>query len=523
VVGVIPKAVREAPDFRAPMAERMGDAWGLPGAIAGHAIDAPGRLASQVPDSLFTRGFDRWGQAREISNMLDEAGISRLRPDLQNAEILRLKENPTPEEAARITEAGRTWAKQMGYRADPGKIERHIGSAFRPGDKPTTSADPLPEQLHDLVGSHLMPFFTALWQYNKQGLTFVPVLGSAIDTKLPLKDQVSRQAVGAVLGLWANDYAAKGGITGPGPEDPDEAAALRAKGIEPNSVYVPTIGYVPADVFGPAAPTLRSVGAYYDSQKYATDKEKADPNKMRDRFVADQARAYQRFPVAQAIGSLIKVTESFTEGATDLGAQAISSYVPGLSKANAASNDPMQRTTDKGGDWQERLRQKVVQRSGYIPGVGSREDLPAAQDQYGRPIENPRQGAAAYLPRVVQPKDDPDTRVFSENNVIPGRPPQELSLSIYQGKGQPRTPVKVALTPAEQREWNRIRGQELIDLGKELQRDRLWGQTPPEFQKQALEKALEQANEFAKATIMDQIGDDEIQRRMAGATEQKAS
>jgi hypothetical protein len=98
-----------------------------------------------------------------------------------------------------------------------------------------------------------------------------------------------------------------------------------------------------------------------------------------------------------------------------------------------------------------------------------------------------------------------------------------LSLSIYQGKGQPRTPVKVALTPAEQREWNRIRGQELIDLGKELQRDRLWGQTPPEFQKQALEKALEQANEFAKATIMDQIGDDEIQRRMAGATEQKAS
>jgi hypothetical protein len=86
-------------------------------------------------------------------------------------------------------------------------------------------------------------------------------------------------------------------------------------------------------------------------------------------------------------------------------------------------------------------------------GIG-RESLPVAQDVLGRDVENQRQGAAALFPRMGQDKRDPIINAFLDPavGVDIGRPP-----TSFTEEG-----VKIDMTPAQQRAYQRYMGDEII-------------------------------------------------------------
>lgn len=505
VIGQVPPAVRNAPDFRPPMSERM---TGPAGKAVGHAIELPGRLASQAPDALWRPPLERWGRAVEASNMMSEAGISRWRPDEQVKEMHRLIHNPTPEEAKRLDAAAKTWADEMGYKGDAGYFEQAVGSLVRPGNKTTTANDPLAAQVHEALGSFVMPFFGAVWKLHKLAASRVPATNFLTNRSLPIDQKISRSLVGASLGLYIADRAAQGLVTGPGPSDPDEAALVN-KDMPPNHTYLPSVGWVPNDFFGSAGPYLNAIGGYYDARRYATDKERADVDKMGERTAKDVMRAFERFPVVQSLQNLIAMAETPTKGVTDFLASAGSSFVPAPAKTYMASQDPLNRTTDREAGFVDQLTQKTQARTGIM-----RQQLPPAQDRLGRDIENPRQGLAAFGINVKQPQNDPVIKLFRENGVQPGMPKKELTPKVPGVRSIPAIP----LNGKEQRDWNRARGQKLIELVQPRLNDPKFQSLTPDAKKANLQRFLELAGEYADGVLQQQIGGPEITRRTRKAS-----
>lgn len=501
IVGQVPAAIRNAPDFRPPMSERM---QGTAGKAVGHAIELPGRVTSQAPDALWRPMLERWGRAREAGNIMAEAGVSRVRPDEQVKEMHRLLNNPTPDEAARLDKAAKAWADEMGYKGDAGYFEQAIGSLVRPGNRTATANDPLAAQVHEALGSFVMPFFGAVWKLHKLSATRVPVAGGLANRSLKWDEKLSRQVVGATLGLYIADRAAQGLVTGPGPADPDEAALVN-KDMPPNSTYVPAVGWVPNDYFGSAGPYLNAIGGYYDARRYATDKEKSDSDKMGERTANDVLRAFQRFPVAQAIQNMVAMVETPTKGVTDFLANAGSSFVPAPAKTYMASQDPLNRTTDRDTGFVDQLTQKTQARTGIM-----RQELPAAQDRLGRDVENPRQGWAAFGLNIKQAQNDPVIRLLRENNIEPGTPKKELTPSVPGVRSIP----PIDLTPKEQRAWNTARGQKLIEYLQPKVSDPGFQALTPAARKANLDKYLSAAGEYADGVIQNQIGGPEITRRI---------
>ena len=494
-LGEIPPSVRNAPDFRPPMSERLAGRMGQvgnvdTGAVVGEAIDLPGRLSSQAPDSLWRPLFLRAGAAQERNTIMAENGISKLDPAAQWRELQRLKNNPTPAEAQRIAEASRKYADEMGYKGDPGYLEEKLANLMR-GGRIATSKDPLIAQIHEAGGSFVMPFLGAVYKLHKLAATRVPGLGFAANSKLPMDQKLARQAVGAATIYLLADYAAQGMITGPGPSDPDEAAIVNKK-MPPHSTYIPGVGWTPNDSLGSAGPYLNAIGGYYDARRYATEKDKAVAGKGDESVVKYVLRGFERFPVVQAAQSVIAMAESPIKGVSDFAANASSSFAPALYRTYQASQDQYARTVDRDAGMDggivpalaEQTRQKIVSRVGYAPGLGAREDLQPALDRFGRPIENERQGVSAFLPRVSNPKDDALMDIFTRAGIEPGMPPAEVD--------------KIPLTTEQKREWLRVRGevlQERIDI---LNRAAGYNET---HRKNVFDQHLANAAERARAAV----------------------
>lgn len=510
VIGQVPASVRNSPDFRPPLNERM---QGTGGKIAGHIIEAPGRLATQVPDALWAPVFTRQGRAIEAGNIMAENGVSRLRPDQQVKEMHRLLYNPTPSEAKRIDAAAKTWQEEMQYKGKPGYIEGQINNLVRgSADKVATANDPIEKQVHEALGSFAMPFFGTLWKQYKLAASRVPVTNFLTNRSLPLDQKISRSVVGAGLGLYLIDRAASGLITGPGPSDPDEAALVN-KDMPPLHSYVPGMGWVPNAYFGSAAPYLNAVGGYYDARRYATDKEKASGDKMGDATAKSMLRAFAQFPIAQAVQNFITMAESPTKGSTDAIAGTASSIVPSPLKTYLGSQDTKVRTTDREAGFVDQLGQKLEARTGI-----GRQSLPAAQDRFGRDVENPRQGAAAFGLNVKQSQNDPVVAAFREAGVELGMPKREITIETVPGA--PKLPA-IPLSPKEQRDWNRERGSIVLEQTRKRLDSPEFKAMPPERRTAVLEFIRGFANKTADDRVQSQIGTEEIKRRIREAQSQK--
>jgi hypothetical protein len=494
-LGEIPSSVRNAPDFRQPMSERLASRMGQvgnvdTGAVIGEAVDLPGRLSSQAPDSLWRPLFLKAGAAKERNTMMAESGVSKLNPAAQWRELQRLVNNPTQAEAQRIADAAKAHADEMGLKGDAGFFERKL-SDFMRGGRVATSADPMQAQIHEAVGSFVMPFLGAVYKLHKLAATGVPGVGMLANSKLPMDEKIARQVVGTAMMAYIADRAAQGLVTGPGPSDPDEAAIVNKK-MPPHSSYFPGIGWVPNDSLSSAGPYLNAIGAYYDARRYATEKDKATPGKGDESAVKYVLRGFERFPVVQAVQSVIAMAESPIKGVSDFAANAASSFAPAPYRTYQGSQDQYARTVDREAGMDngilpalgEQARQKVVSRVGYVPGLGAREDLQPALDRFGRPVENDRQGVSAFLPRVQNPKDDQLTNIFARAGIEPGMAPAEID--------------NIPLNTEQKREWLRVRGEWLVSKQDILNQN---ADAPEKRRKDVFDAQMQNAADRARVAV----------------------
>ena len=194
-------------------------------------------------------------------------------------------------------------------------------------------------------------------------------------------------------------------------------------------------------------------------------------------------------------------------GLNSYGSSVLTRMVPYAATARAIGTamDPNERTVDsgKGVDWQTTVSQRVQQ------GVGLRSGLPVAQDVLGRPKENPQQGLRSVMPALRDAKSDPAVRAFREAGVDIGEPPDAITIDGIQ----------LALTPAEQRAWQRERGAILERYAPRLTERAWWGR--PEARTAAMQDLLRQANEAANGRVQQQIGGDALRRRLRETAQQK--
>ncbi len=500
-VGFVPQRVRNAPDFRPPLSERM---QGAIGKGAGYAIETPGRLFTQTPDAFFNTLFERWGQRRAANEIMAENGISRLDPAAQVAEVQRLLNNPTPDEAKRIADGAKKFADEMTYKGEAGPVEKAIGAAFGKGTKPTTANDPLSRQVHELVGSFIMPFYSSLFKINKLGLSHVPLVGEVVDRSHPASERIARQVVGLGFGLWVADLAAKGLTTGPGPSDSNELARLKATGWEQWSTYLPGIGYVKTDNLAQAAPIIKPIAAYYDAQRYGSPSE-ADSLKQGQQTVKAIMKSFESFPVVQAVEAIVKMAEKPVEGAADLGITVGSSFVPAMVRANEASKDPYQRTVDASAPLAEQIKQRALNTFGSLPGIGSRQDSPPVLNrETGEPMPNPRQGIGAFIPQPIQPKPtDPTIAEMSTYGVNLDRARDRFTFTRAGADSPDGAPgsIPVPLKPSWQAEWLKARREGLTQAGVEIQGDPKYQGWNEAQRKVAWQKGVAAAERYADRAV----------------------
>jgi hypothetical protein len=152
-----------------------------------------------------------------------------------------------------------------------------------------------------------------------------------------------------------------------------------------------------------------------------------------------------------------------------------------------------------------------VNRAGYVPGVGSRQDLPIAQDRFGRPVENPRQGWAAFLPNIKRPERDALTEAFVDAGVEPPMPPKALSVD-----GAP-----VPINAREQRKWQQYMGEFLIKEAPRSMQSGFWAKATKGARQDELRALNEAAAEQAKGRLIDGMGKDFDRRLNESMTRQR--
>ena len=111
--------------------------------------------------------------------------------------------------------------------------------------------------------------------------------------------------------------------------------------------------------------------------------------------------------------------------------------------------------------------------------------------------------------RSTPEREDPTIRAFLEAGVDIGKPKEQLTLSG----------IPIDLTPAEQREWQRLRGEQLERIVPPLLGRPFW--TQPLQREKAMQDVLSQSGEAADQRLKASIGQDELRRRVREAAEKR--
>jgi flagellum-specific peptidoglycan hydrolase FlgJ len=497
--GEVNPRLQAGSDYR-PSLEQRYRARGETGrARAANVVEAPGRIATQSPDAFWYEVFYNTGLR---SAAADEARAT-------GARAADLMANPTDAMIDRAHEI----AQEATYKGELGALAKVPEKLMRSG----------PEG-YQAIMSHLMPVYHTVARIHEEALPYVPGVGALPLERLGLRAKgrpasrvVAQQAVGAALVGEAMAYAAAGGIRGPGPEDPNEAQAMRDLGYVENTINIG--GYwVPTSWLGKAGPIINEVAALNDAMLYdRAGKRWADATweQKVNRLIHNSARAVRDYPALEAVSTVGGFFGDPTGTLASFLGETAGQYIPGPYRTYAAWNDPNARTRDRGESvpFLRQVEQTARQRSG----VG-REELPKAQDILGRDVENPRQGPAALLPRVGTDRQDPVLQAFLDADLNIGDPPKELTVP-----GLKDPDLKPALTPEEQRRWNTLRGEAIIRTVGPAIADPGFAQATPSSRQAFLEKRRTAAAEEAHARLRSEIGAQEINRRISERQGRKAS
>jgi hypothetical protein len=310
---------------------------------------------------------------------------------------------------------------------------------------------------------------------------------------------LARTAIASGTAALFASEAVQGRLTDDGPDSPREREMLRAEGWRPNSWNVLGSGrYVdPAqlgEVGAQAIVIAHTVGAAKRAGKSGED------------VFTPEAVGRILGGIAGGVGDISYLQglhRIFTRGAPETVAQTATQFVPLGGAFNAAGRalDPLERSTERG-DVLEAIQARAPL---------ARQQLPARQDVLGRDVENPRSGADALNP-LRGGKAKPTTVV---------RALVDLGLTIPDApeKVTHGTLKNVPLTAAEQREYRRLAGEEISRVVQSRLDNPVWAEMTQAERAAQLRKDVEAARRATVVAVLERIGLDQIQQRIARTKE----
>lgn len=305
----------------------------------------------------------------------------------------------------------------------------------------------------------------------------------------PLSDRWRRQLMGtprqrnealaqltlgsSVLGT-ASILAMNGKMTGAGPSDPDERAALLATGWQPYS-FVDGDTYIPFQRFEPFSTSLGVIADMFTASDYMTDKEINDVGAtLLFSVAANLAEKTYLQGISNFVDSVVSEGRSVDKAKKFLTDTALG-FVPNILRQTSVALDPTMREATT-------LVKKAQDRIPYIRGNDIRvmgtdiniEAVPERLDVWGDPIVRAPSmtvagkplidqfGAAAFnLLSPIKPTretTDPVKKEVARLGLGIDRPKKEVNLSVnIEGEEEP-IKFKIELTDRERRQFTLASG-----------------------------------------------------------------
>jgi hypothetical protein len=503
-------ALSAAQTLKAPgqLAQQMGGGpgaqaleTGLTGLVRVHPVLQD--LASQMAQHM-----DLWQSAATEAT---DAGLTRFSPQWQ-AEVARLVANPT----AAMTESAQAAGNTAALRGPMGTTGKAISDAIQQSP----------------VLRFVLPIFNVGYHVATQGLETSPVgfagtlydvaraaagqgpyAGAegfagrgAADAVTPLAQRIRNNLIGLGLAYEAYNQAGQGNITGEGPSDPQEQAALRATGWQPDSIRLGG-RYFDAHLLGPVGWSLiQGANAYeatHPPEEGGTMKPIETPQGLRPPapqdvlgdLVARQGRYFNNETFLSSLGSVLNTIGSSAQAghlATGEAANLVRSLIPqsALLGNVAAVTDPYARQA-RGATAQEQFLQSI---EAGIPGF--RQNVPQRLTATGAAVPNPQQGLGLLAPRSSMVNPDPILLAMAQAGVTPTTPPADVA---YGGA------AKVRLTPDEQQAWEQYRGRILQQAATPLITAPAWQRMPDYAQRAALTSVNDAASRAADQLVLADI------------------
>ena len=518
--GRVPETIMAGSDYRPPLSDQLSGG----ARTAARIIETPGRVATQAPDAFWYEVFYRTGLAQAAAEQAQRRGASRLDPVGSYRMQQELIANPTADMIARAHE----FAQSSTYKGELGSVAKAIGKVFRGPENPTSGLGKAWKE----VGSFLMPVYHTIARIHEGALEYVPGIGAlpleaaGLAAKgRPLDQKIAQQVVGMAVAGSMLAYAASGNVRGPGPNDSEKLKQMRDQGYEPNTTKVGDY-WVPNAYFGRFGPILNTIGAMNDAMLYGDGAEQWNGARFdrQVRMVAKNfGRAFNDYPTAQAVSTLIKIKDDPVGALAEFAGGTAAQFVPAAYRSYATATDERVRRPERGKDVppEQRFADTFAQRSGI-----GRQSLPEAQDVLGRPVVNQRQGTNVLFPRVGSDRPDAVIDAFQRGGVDIPKPDDSISIRnmVPESQRPPGSPssFSVALTPEEQREWNTLRGQELIKQANILLARRGWAEKPQAQRQADLKLALEAARRAADGAMQQKLGTSEVNKRIRDGLQKKA-
>jgi murein DD-endopeptidase MepM/ murein hydrolase activator NlpD len=471
-------------------------AWGM---NAASTLNKPGPLASSM-GATSTLSLPGAGETALT-------GLVKLHPVLQDI----------PKQMANYMELYRTAAQQatdaglprMGtrWRAEVARLVSSptsamqsaanfaAGTAGLSGGMGTTGTA-ISKLIHDApLARFAMPIFDIGYKIASKGVEMTPTMGpigtawdvargltgsgpyaggnwggrGANEAVTPLAERVRNHLIGLALMYEGYQQAAQGNITGEGPSDPGEQAALRQTGWQPSSVKLGG-RYFDAHLLGQLGWPLIAGANLYEARNgpggqglppIKTPQGEQQPGVLDELgdYVARQGRYFNDETFLRGVGDILNLMGSgFQQGKVPQqeAAGVLQSLVPqGALGANwASSQDPFQRNPRAGANPLEDIQNALLAR---LP--GQREGLQTRISATGRQLANPQQGLGILMPRSSVVQGDPILDELAKVGVKPTNTPVKLSFGSAN---------EVQLTPGEQYRWQQYRGQALTDSATKL-------------------------------------------------------
>jgi hypothetical protein len=305
----------------------------------------------------------------------------------------------------------------------------------------------------------------------------------------PLGERLANNLIGTALSVWLAGKAVDGTVTGEGPDDPEQAATLRAQGWQPHSLnlagqYV-DYSHLPPAMQGP----LRAAGAYADAVEAA--KQANRPLSTQSPLGAAAASLFHTVGTTFADDTPLRTlsdiyqlfkdpTQAPSIASTTL-ANMVGSYVPMSAAVRGATiaADPNARKPNAlfPGSFGQALEQN-------LPGL--RGNVPIAQDVLGRQQQNPQQGLGALLPSIGKGTPSPVAGAFAESGMGIAQPPPTVA---WNGR-------EIRLTPDEKQTYQRIAGERLQVVAGKMLESPAW---------QALQARVDAGDERARAIMQTRL------------------